>query len=130
MNVDSAIQEATRRALYRASGALQVTFTRVTGIAPNANTTAATVTAVVRDYTIDTQEMGQEGMKPSDIGAITQGDREVLVMADDLVSAGFPMPLQKGDLIAAETSEKMHIVRIDALKRGVAGCIEIVAAGV
>lgn len=130
MQVDPLIREATRRAIYRASGGLQVTFTRIVGLAPNASVTNATVTAVVRDYKIDTQEIGQEGFKATSPGAITQGDREVLVMADDLANAGFPLPLQKGDRLTAETGEKMNIARIDGLKRAVGGCIEIVAAGV
>jgi hypothetical protein len=130
VNVDPAIREATRRAIYRASGGLQVTFTRVVGIAPNATTTSATVKAVVRDYKIDTPEMGQEGFKAANPGAITQGDREILVMADDLSAAGFPLPVEKGDRVAAETGEKMNVTQVDALKRGIAGCIELVAAGI
>ncbi|MFT4098623.1 MAG: hypothetical protein QM651_16010 [Rhodoblastus sp.] len=130
MQVDPTIQEATRRAIYRASGGLQVTFTRQTGIAPAATFVAATVTALVRDYRIDTQEIAQEGFKPTSPGAITQGDREILVMADDLATAGFPLPLLKGDNIVAETGERMNIVSVDARKRTIAGCIEIKASGV
>ena len=129
MAVNVAIREATRRAIY-AAGGVQVTFTRVTGVAPNAVTKSATVKAVVRHYKIDTRETGQEGFKPASPGAITQGDREILVMADDLAAGGFPLPVQKGDKIAAATGEKMHVISADALKRSVAGCIEIQAAGV
>jgi hypothetical protein len=84
----------------------------------------------VRDYKIDTPEMGQEGFKAANPGAITQGDREILVMADDLSAAGFPLPVEKGDRVAAETGEKMNVTQVDALKRGIAGCIELVAAGI
>jgi len=130
MAVDTRMREATRRAIYRASGGLLVTFSRVNGVAPNANTTRATVKAQVRNYKMDTREIGQEGFKPLTPGAITQGDREILVMADDLAAAGFPLPVEKGDKIEAQNGEKMHVVSTDALKRAVAGCIEIIAAGV
>lgn len=130
VTVDPTIQAATRRALYRASGGLQVTFSRITGVAPNATLVSATVTAVVRNYLIDTQEAAQEGFSGSMIGGITQGDRQILVMADDLAAHGYPLPVRKSDEIAVESGEKMNVTRVDALKRAIAGCIELVASGV
>jgi len=130
VSVDPTIQEATRRAIHRASGGLQATFTRISGVAPTATETSATVTASVRNYVLDPAEAIQEGFTSSQIGGITQGDRLILVMADELANAGYPLPVQKSDNVSLETGEKMNVTRVDARKRGIAGCIELVAAGV
>jgi hypothetical protein len=55
----------------------------------------------------------------------------VIAMTQDLCDARFPVPLRKGDKITlARTNEVLSVVSIDASKRGIAGAIEIEAAGV
>jgi hypothetical protein len=127
-NVDLKFQSMTRRAIYKASGGAQVTFTRVTGAAPAATTTTATVCALVRGYLPDSSESSREGYGASSLGAITLGERSVLVMVDDLANAGFPLPLAKGDVVlATDTGERLKISRVDPYKRAIAGAIEAFA---
>lgn len=111
-----------------------VTFQRLSGVAPNVTvlpTGGAAVTCVVRDYIVNTTASAQAGYSASSIGAISQGDRQLLVMASDLTGAGFPLPLQKGDqAVIAATGEILVITRVDAAKRIMAGCIEAFGTGV
>lgn len=130
MTIASRIEEATRSAILRASGRLQVTFRRDAGVAPNVTTVEATVTALVRGYQLNGQEAAQEGFSTSSGGAITQGDRQIFVMAADLMAAGFPLPLMKGDRVLIETGETLVLSSVDALKRAIAGCIEATGTGV
>ena len=111
-----------------------VTFQRLVGVAPNVTispTGGAAVTCVVRDYIVDTTETAESGYSASSMGSITQGDRQILVMSADLSSAGFPLPLAKGDqAVIAATGEVLVITRVDAAKRIMAGCIEAFGTGV
>ncbi len=111
-----------------------VTFQRLVGVAPNVTispTGGAVVTCVVRDYMVDTTETSESGYSASSMGSITQGDRQLLVMSQDLANAGFPLPLQKGDqAIIAATGEVLVITRVDGAKRIMAGCIEAFGTGV
>ena len=109
---------------------IPVTFERVTGFAPNATTISATVIAKVMKYVLDTVTVAETGYPASKQGAIRQGDREVLVMAADLATAGFPLPVLKSDRIVLATGDTLSIIAVDANKRAMAGCIEIDAAGV
>ena len=132
MPLSTVAQSATRAAIALAGQ--PVTFQRVTGVAPNATLTpanGASVTAVVRDYVLDTTADAQAGYSASQPGAITQGDRLFIVMAADLAAAGFPVPVQKGDqILIAASGELLSVVRVDAGKRYLAGAVEIFAAGV
>ena len=123
--IDLRYQELTARMIMRATGGAQVVFQRNTGVAPNVTTTTATVNALIRGYLPDSSEARREGYAAGDLGAITLGERSFLVMASALASAGFPLPLQKGDnLISVDTGEKLKITRVDPYKRAVAGAIE------
>lgn len=108
-----------------------VTFGRQSGLAPHVTVTSATVTAIVRDFVVDTTTTAASGYAASQVGSITEGDRQLIVMAQDLAAAGFPLPLQKGDTATiAATGEVLTIVRVDAAKRFMAGCIEAFGSGV
>lgn len=107
-----------------------VTFERVQGFAPNVVIISASVVAKVMKYSLDTVTVAETGYSASKPGAIRQGDREVLVMADDLSAAGFPLPVLKSDRIVLPTGDVLNIISVDANKRAMAACIEIDAAGV
>lgn len=130
--VDAAATAFTRAGVYRVGQ--PVTFQRQIGQAPNAVTTpagGAQVTAVVRNYQPDTTAEAASGYSASQIGNITEGDRQIIVMKDDLTAAGFPLPVQKGDqVIIAETGELLSVTRVDPAKRFMANCIELYAIGV
>ena len=135
--VDPRSQAAHTRAIQRRG--VPVTFQRLSGVAPNVTitpATGATVTAVVYDYAPDGSASSQAGYGAGEIGAITQGERKILVMASDLAGAGFPLPVQKNDraLVLDSASgvmvEMLTVTRVDANKRAIAGAIELEAAGV
>jgi hypothetical protein len=128
MIIPSAVA-ATRHAI-ELRGA-RVTFTRVTGFAPNTSSFSASVLAIVQNYVADSGVVARTGDSASSPGAITQGDRQVLVMTEDLKRLRFPLPLTKNDKITlSSTGEQLNIVSVDAGKRAIAGCIECSAAGV
>ena len=54
----------------------------------------------------------------------------VIVMAGDLASKRFPLPLKKNDKIILESGEELNVIEVDANKRAVAGAIELKASGV
>lgn len=127
---DPAIVASYRRAIARA-GLSAVTFKRITGFAPNTAVVSATVQAVVRDYNPDTTSVAQTGYAATKLGAMTEGDRMIIVMATDLFDARFPLPLKKNDkVVIVETGEELNITVVDASKRAVAGAIELKASGV
>lgn len=130
MPADRAIVAAYKRAFSRLGVTVNVTFTRITGVAPNKVPVSATVAAVVRNYMPDTTEVEQTGISSSKLGAITQGDRLIIVMADDLASAGFPLPLAKNDKVTVPTGDQLTIVSVDAFVRSAAGAIELRATGI
>jgi hypothetical protein len=133
--VDQALQAAHKRAIARAGQA--VTFLRLSGVEPNVTTISAAATAVVRDYLPDRQVQTQEGYGSGDVGGITQGERQILVMSADLAAAGWPLNgagfavLQKGDKVTVMmTGEELQVTRVDPGKRYLAGCLEAYAVGV
>jgi hypothetical protein len=124
-DVDTRYEAMTRRMIVKASGGALVTFQRVTGLAPNTTLISAEVNALVRSYQPDGVAESQSGYSGSQMGAITLGDRQILVMASDLAAKGFPLPLRKNDnAIVADTGEKLKITRVDMTKRAIAACIE------
>ena len=62
-------------------------------------------------------------------GEITLGARNVIVLADDLAAADFPLPVQKHDKVVVD-GEELDVMSIDPNKRGIADAIELVAQGV
>lgn len=127
---DPAIVAAYSRAFARSS--VQVAIKRITGFAPNPTASeTAIVRAIVRDYQPDTMQVAQMGLAATKIGAITEGDRLVIVLACDLAAQRFPLPLKKNDrVLLIATGDELNVVSIDANKRAAAGAIELKAAGV
>lgn len=71
-----------------------VLIRRYTGTGANRPRFDAEVTARVTDY------------EPSElVGTIVQGDRKIIVMAEDLTSAQFPTPIKKGDKVVVRGKE-------------------------
>jgi hypothetical protein len=124
--IDTNALEGYRRAIARRGES--VTFQRITGQAPNVTVLpaggGATVQAIVTHYQ-PTSPIG--GFAGPD--AITEGDRSIIVLSDDLTAAGFPLPLQKNDKVVVQ-GELMNIERVDPSTRGIAGAWELVALGV
>jgi hypothetical protein len=134
ITINKTWQKTHRAMIYQATGGMQVKFQRVTGIAPNATVNpvgGASVTAIVRGYSDNGAAAAATGYGSNKLGGITEGERQILVMADELAAAGFPLPLQKNDqVIVIETGELMTVTKPDSTKRAVAGCIEAYAVGV
>ena len=127
---DFAKVSAYRNAMAR--NPVAVTIQRVAGYAPNVTTVASVVvTAIVRNVLPDTTAAAQAGISASTPGAVTQADRLVIVLADDLAAAGFPVPVARGDqVILPDASELANVLRVDPYKRALAGAVEIFIAGV
>ena len=126
---DNGLLASSARAIYRAGQ--PVTFERISGFAPNAATFTATVTAVIRGNAPDTVEPRATGYGASQPGGLAETERQLLVMADDLARAGYPLPVMRGDKITiVATGERLSVLRADASRRVVAGVIELSIAGV
>ena len=122
-------QAAAAQGIYLAG--VSVTFQRLSGVAPSVTTTSATVTALVRSSLPDTTEESETGYSGSKPGGLSQDERQILVMFQDLTAAGFPLPLRKGDqALIALTGELLAITRVDPLKRAFTGVIEAYGVGV
>ena len=135
---DASAQSLTKAAIQYCGQ--QVTFQRLVGQPPSVTVTptdGATVFATVRNYQPDTTAEAATGYSASRVGAISEGDRLLIVMACDLAAADFPLPLQKGDRVVLQASdelppagETLTVTRVDAQKRAFAGAIEVAAIGV
>lgn len=125
---DPSILAGYRRALLRRGQPVLVR--RVSGDAPNVATFDAAVTAIVMSYTPQPDVMA---IKPE--GGITQGDRMVIVIADDLATVRFPLPVIKNDKIvlldaSGNPVEVLNVTDPDPYKRALGGAIELKAEGV
>ncbi len=115
---------------------LWVTFQRVIGTPPSATLAplnGARVRAIVRNMQPDTVETAETGYSASQIGALGQADRQVIVMSGDLLAAGFPLPLQCGDQIVLDPDdggETLSVTRPDLAKLKIAGAIALEAVGI
>lgn len=108
-----------------------VVLKRVTGVAPNAKVFSASVRAVVRNYVPDTGSPERAGYASTQMGGITQGARQVIVLKRDLANAGFPLPVEKNDkILISATGDQLNVLHVDATKRDMAGTIELMATGV
>jgi hypothetical protein len=117
--------EAYRRAIARRGES--VTFQRILGQAPNITIlpapAGATVQAIVMNYQVQ-----PDVMRVDPEGGVTLGDRQIIVLADDLTAAGFPLPLRKNDKAIVQ-GEVLNVETLDPSKRGIAGAIEVHAKG-
>jgi hypothetical protein len=116
-----------RRALARRG--VEVIFVRINGAAPHAAQVQATVMAIVTGYTPDSGQVGRTGFSETRLGAITQGDRKIVVLSDDLAGQFYPLPVAKNDK-AIVNGETLTITAVDPNTRSLAGAIELTAAGV
>ena len=128
--VDSSAQANARTGIYR--NGVVVTIQRPVGFAPNVPySSSATVTAFVRKITPDTTQTAGAGLSASAPGAIEQGDRQVLVMNEDLAAMSFALPVVKGDQIVLPFSnETLNITEVDAYSLNLAGVTQFTAVGV
>ena len=129
MPLDLAAQAFTRAGILLVG--VPVIFQRITGYAPSATILAAAVTAKIETVTPDTTAPSQQGLTSAKPGAIEQDSRFIIVMAADLVAAGFTLPIVKGDRISVpSTGEFLTINRIDPYRRAFSGAIEMYASAV
>lgn len=124
--VDLNAQAGYRRAIARTGET--VTFQRISG-QPGQGATilpigGATVQAIVNSYQVEAPVMGVKRE-----GAITLGDRRIIVLADDLAQAGFPLPLRKNDRVVVQ-GETLNIETVDPSTRSFGGAIELRAKGI
>jgi len=127
--INPAAESVTRRGI--AAKGIEVVFSRLSGMAPNVVSFSAQVKAIVQNYVPDSIVTRETGYSASQIGAITQGDRQVIVMAKDLRDRRFPLPPQKHDkILILETGELLDVTRVDVGKRALAGAIELFGTGV
>ena len=129
------MSDLSAAAAYReaiAVAGVAITLQRVSGYAPNVTTVSAvSLNALVRNVSADTTAAAQSGLSASKPGAVTQADRLVIVLADDLAAAGFPVPVARGDqIVLPDASELLNVIRVDPYKRAIAGAVEIFAAGI
>lgn len=122
-------QHASHRRQIDRRGTL-CTFRRTTGAAPNTQKIEATVTAVVSTLQPDTMSTSRTGYSAVMMGSLDQQARRILVMAEDLDAAGFPLPLKQNDGVRLDSGEWLNITQVDAQTRATAGAIEMMATGV
>jgi hypothetical protein len=110
---------------------VKVAVERISGYAPNTVTFTAGVKAIVEKVTPDSAAPSRDGRGASEPGAITQDDRSAIMLAEDLCSARFPLPLKKGDrVVLPETCEAFDVTGIDPYELAIAGAIKLTLTGV
>lgn len=120
---------AFMRQAIAARGVL-VTLRRVFGFAPNATTFSATLTAFVAKVAPDGAAAARDGLSASTPGAVTQNDRTVRIMADELAASRFPLPVIKGDKVVLPSGDVFDVSEIDAYTFALADAIELTVTGV
>lgn len=126
--IDASAQAFTAQGIY--ARGIAVTFVRVSGVAPRTASFSADVIASVEAARPDSEQVARTGGSARQPGAITQTDRMVIVMAQDLQDARFPLPIRKGDkLVVQDTGDRYVVTDVDALKRAMAGAIELTVTG-
>jgi len=126
---DPSIVSAYRNAFARR--AVPVVVERIIGFGASQTVIAATVPGVVQGNTVSTSASARTDYAATEPGAISQGDREVLLLADDLEREAFPLPLAKNDRITLPgSSERLSISRLDPHTRALAGAIICIVTGV
>jgi hypothetical protein len=125
--IDENAKAAFRRALHKTG--VRVIFRRISGqagVGSGVTTRDCPVTAIFRSYMAATPIGGS--LAPD---SITEGDRQFMVLEDDLLDGGFPVPLLKNDRIvfSESSNETFNIVDIDYGTRRAAGVIEGRARG-
>lgn len=109
------------KADYRSALKETVTIRRFTGAGPARPKFEARARARVTGY--EAKEL---------VGAVVQGDRKVIVYADDLIDNGLALPVTTNDLLVLSSGKQLAIVAADDQTRKVAGvliALEIQARG-
>ena len=104
----------TARATYRRmlnSVGENITMRRYTGTGASRPHTDATVVARVTDY-----------MPEQLVGAVQQGDRNLIVLAEDLAASGWPVPPLKNDKVVVRGKE-LNVEAVDDSTRRVKGTL-------
>jgi hypothetical protein len=110
---------------------VRVIVSRAFGYAPNVVTFSADVKAKEMLVVPDTSAPARDGLSASEPGVVTQSDRTLIVMERALRDKRFPLPLQKGDLVALpDSAEQFSVSRVDAYTRALAGAITLTVTGV
>jgi hypothetical protein len=108
-----------------------IVLQRVFGYAPNATTFSVNLTARVAKVTADSGAVSREGGSASAPGAVTQNDRTVRIMADDLAASRFPLPVVKGDkVILPPGGDAFDVSEVDPFTFAMAAAIELTVTGV
>jgi len=103
---------------------------RLTGYAPNVISFTASIRGLVETVTQNTTEDARTGIPSSATGVVTQFDRKVSLIEEDLTDAQFPLPVQIGDkLFLPKTNETLTISSVDPYRSDVVGVIEMTATG-
>lgn len=121
-------RDAHRRQIARRG--VYITFRRITGAAPNAVTIEKQVKAVVSTLLPDQLSAQRTGYSAGSMGGLTQNARRIIVMAEDLANAGFPVPPRENDTIILDVGNRLNVTAVDMETRAVAGAIELLASGV
>ena len=101
------------------------------GQAPSVTTFTVTIPAIVQNVQPNGVADSQAGLAASQMGAISQNDRLVILQATVLQASRFPMPVQKGDVVILPlTGDTFSVTKIDPYKRDMAGAIELTISGV
>jgi len=124
--VDFSAQAALRNMIAQIGES--VTFQRLSGVDASTTITSVSIMARVRGYNPETTEVAESGYSVSQVGALTQTQRKIVVVAADLAAAGFPLPVLKHDKILLADGTKGDVTEVDAHKRSTSGGIEITIA--
>jgi hypothetical protein len=117
------------QAIERVGTTIQIQ--RKFGQPPSATTFTVIIPAIVQNAQPDGNAEAQAGLAASQMGAISQNDRLVILMATALQLARFPLPVQKGDVVILPlTGDTFSVTKIDPYKRDMAGAIELTISGV
>ena len=92
----------------------QIQIQRKWGQPPSAYTFTVSIPAIVQNAQPDGTAERQAGLASSQMGAISQNDRLVILMATALQSARVPLPVQKGDVVILPlTGDTFSVTKID-----------------
>lgn len=108
---------------------VEVTVQRISGTAPRTAIFSATIMGSVEVVQPDRAASERSGYGAGNTGALTQDDRQVVLMVSDLIEKRFPLPLRKNDRMLIG-DDIFTIARVDPYKRAMAGALEATITGV
>lgn len=127
--IDESARAFWREAIERVG--VPIVLSRAFGYAPNVTTFSVNLRAKVLLAAPDGSAASQQGLGAGGAGAVTETDRSVIVMAEELYRSRFPLPVKKGDLVTLpETTEQLTVTQVDPYLMAIAGAIKLTVAGV